>query len=103
MKEIVSPTGYKVIQLTRLEATAIEFGNICDRCNSITNDDMYYVAAINQLVCHNCYENKISKLPKYLKYKDIETIRFENDNYDKVLTQLEIAQCFSISMFESPL
>ena len=31
MKELISPTGYKVIQLTRLEAAAIEFGNICDR------------------------------------------------------------------------
>lgn len=98
MKEIVSPTDYKVIKLTRLETAAIEFGNICDCCNSIANDDMYYIAAINQLVCHNCYKNKISKCPKH---KDIETIRFENDNYDKVLTQLEIAQCFNISMFMS--
>ena len=98
MKEIVSPTGYKVIKLTRLEAAAIEFGNICDRCNSIITDNMYYIAAINQLVCHNCYKNKISTYPKN---KDIETIRFENDNYDKVLTQLETAQCFNISMFMS--
>lgn len=98
MKEIVSPTGYKVIKLTRLEAAAIEFGNICDRCNSIITDDMYYIAAINKLVCHNCYENKISKC---LKHRDIETIRFEHDNYDKVLTQLETAQCFNISMFMS--
>ena len=75
MKEIISPTGYKVIKLTRLE-----------------------IAAINQLVCHNCYKNKVSKHPKN---KDIETIRFENDNYDKVLTQLEKAQCFNISMFMS--
>ena len=36
-----------------------------------------------------------------LFHKDIETIRFENDNYDKILTQLEIAQCFNISMFMS--
>lgn len=99
MKEIVSPTGYKVIQLTRLEAAAIEFGNICDRCNSITNDDMYYVAAINQLVCHNCYENKISKYPKY---KDNNDIMIENNNYANVLTQLAIAKNFNISMFESP-
>lgn len=98
MKEIVSPTGYKVIKLTRLEAAAIEFCNICDHCNSIITDDMYYIAAINQLVCHNCYKNKISKHPKH---KDIETIRFEHDNYDKVLTQLETAQCFNISMFMS--
>lgn len=98
MKEIVSPTGYKVIKLTRLEAAAIEFVNICDHCNSIITDDMYYIAAINQLVCHNCYKNKISKCPKH---KDIETIRFEHDNYDKVLTQLETAQDFNISMFIS--
>ena len=98
MKEIISPTGYKVIKLTRLEAAAIEFGNICDHCNSIITDDMYYIAAINQLVCHNCYKNKISKCSKN---KDIETIRFENDNYDKILTQLETAQDFNISMFMS--
>ena len=98
MKELISPTGYKVIKLTRLEAAAIEFGNICDRCNSIANDDMYYIAAINQLVCRNCYKNKISKCHKH---NDVETIRFENDNYDKVLTQLETAQCFNISMFMS--
>lgn len=101
MKEIVSPTGYKVIKLTRLEAAAIEFGNTCDHCNNIINDDMYYIAAINQLVCHNCYKNKISKYPRYIKYKNIETIRFENDNYDMVLKQLETAQDFSISMFMS--
>ena len=98
MKEIVSPTGYKVIKLTRLEAAAIEFGNTCDYCNSIITDDMYYIAAINQLVCHNCYKNKISKCPKH---RDIETIRFEHDNYDKVLIQLETAQDFNISMFMS--
>ena len=98
MKEIISPTGYKVIKLTRLETAAIEFGNTCDHCNSIANDDMYYIAAINQLVCHNCYKNKVSKCSKH---KDIETIRFEHDNYDKVLTQLETAQDFNISMFMS--
>ena len=98
MKEIITSNGYKVIKLTRLEAAAIEFGNTCDRCNSIANDDMYYIAAINQLVCHNCYKNKISKCSKH---RDIETIRFEHDNYDKVLTQLETAQCFNISMFMS--
>ena len=98
MKKFISPTGYKVIQLTRLETAAIEFGNTCDHCNNIINDDMYYIAAINQLVCHNCYKNKVSK---HIKHNDIETIRFENDNYDEVLTQLETAQDFNVSMFIS--
>lgn len=98
MKEIISPTGYKVIKLTRLETAAIEFGNICDHCNNIINDDMYYIAAINQLVCHNCYENKISKYPKYNDSKDI---MIENNNYAYVMTQLAIAKNFNISMFMS--
>lgn len=99
MKELTSPTGYKVIEITRLEATAIDFGNMCDRCGFITNENMYYVAALNKLMCKDCYDSYISTFPRYNDYR---TIEFENRHYADVLNRLKEARNFECSMLVSP-
>lgn len=91
MKEFKSNQGYKIIEMTQLEIAAVEFGNICDHCNYQSSENMFYVAALNRLMCKDCFENYIQSFPYY---DDKDSLAFENKHYNSVLNKLKKAAQF---------
>ncbi len=72
--------GFKVIRLSRKEAYSLSWGDICESCNSIITEDMYYIAAINDVLCKSCYNNFINESTRYSEDIPIEDRNF---NYYK--------------------
>lgn len=72
---------FKVLEITRQEMMdkLTRYGclGICDMCNRPISVG-YYVAAINQWMCEDCYNDFIKSVDRYE-----EDMRIENRNFDR--------------------
>lgn len=100
-RRVNNTKGFLVIAMNVAEAVAIcKFGVediknkahllICDRCNKRLdnipiNDEVYYVAALNHLLCINCYREWIA----YAKRYD-EDIPYEERYFNKYAKKLNL-------------
>lgn len=89
-QKVENNKGFLVIEMTPYEAIFIcnfgAFGElICDDCNKLLNEDdnVYYIAALNQLFCKKCYENWLNYAVRYEEDIEYETNYF--NHYAKLL------------------
>ena len=80
--------GFKVICMNNDEAANLGFGIvpgdcICMRCNNIIQDEIYYVAALNDVMCKSCYEKWYANATHYADDTKYENRYF--DYYSKLL------------------
>ena len=48
------------------------FGNICDDCNKVLNDDVYLICVLNYGVCKNCFEEWYQRAAYYTEDEKYE-------------------------------
>lgn len=49
---------------------------ICDSCNEIITDFMYYVPVMNRLYCKECIDEVMSRVPFYMTDADYEVVKY---------------------------
>lgn len=83
-KIVNNDKGFKVISLSKEDAAFLDFGIyglgecVCLRCNKIcSNEDIYYIAVLNDIMCKNCYEEWIKDAERYS-----EDVFIENKNFN---------------------
>ena len=84
MAEVINnDKGFKVISLSTEDAASLGFGIdgsgtcICMSCNKgCLSGDIYYIAALNDTMCKNCYEKCGRSAKRYAV-----DISFENRNF----------------------
>ena len=80
--------GFKVICMNNEEARDLGFGIfpgscICMRCNSLVFDEIYYIAALNDVMCKSCYEKWYENATRYKEDTECENRYF--NYYSKLL------------------
>ena len=53
--------GHKIIEISRVEAHILRWGDICDMCNSPLVAERYYIPVLNYGVCGECGTNWCNK------------------------------------------
>ena len=74
--------GFKVICINNYEAANLGFGIvpgncICMNCNNLIQNEIYYIAVLNDVMCKQCYE-KWYKRATYYK----EDTQYENKYFN---------------------
>lgn len=94
---------FLIIQLDNKEATELGFGVqitaltnvcVCGSCNKELNPDMYYVAAINEVLCEDCMLDYIKHMNHYC---DDDSLIYEVNHFNKIAEQLNIKEKASIT------
>lgn len=79
---------FLILEITPEEAKAIGFGIsegcICMHCNGIIKDNIYYIAALNDVMCLDCLEKWLD----WAEHYDEDT-PIEKRNYNFYKTLLE--------------
>lgn len=85
-------SGYTIIKfnqevLKKLIANGL-FGDICDSCNQLMKDDVYYIPVLNQGMCQECMEEWDSSARLYESdlFNEIQNLM----NFEKNLKKLNI-------------
>jgi hypothetical protein len=81
MKEIKNKKGFKVLKLSTEECRCLGWGipegMICARCNDIIKGDVYYIAALNDVMDKDCYESFTEDSTYYEADAPIEQRNFD--------------------------
>ena len=84
-KRINCKKGFKVISLTPKEAKTIGFGIhegcLCMECNNIIKDNIYYIAALNDVMDEECFNNWLETAIHYSEDARVEDSNFLNTCY----------------------
>lgn len=87
-KKIKTEKGFLVIKLNMDEAESIGFGLggacICMDCNGLCDNDIYYIAVLNDTMCEECYNEYMEEATYY----DGDS-RIEQRNYDFYISMLK--------------
>lgn len=88
-KKIKTEKGFLIIKMSREEASTLDFGVgngicICMECNEICNDDIYYIAVLNDIMCEECYNKHMEEATYYP-----EDSKIEQRNYDFYIAMLK--------------
>ena len=54
MIERIAKNGHKIIEVNKVEAHILRWGNICDKCNAPLVAERYYIPVLNYGVCGEC-------------------------------------------------
>lgn len=76
----------KVIKVSSEIISSHMWRNKCCMCDKTNMESLYYVAAINGLMCHECYQDWISKDP----YLDSCSLTIEEGNFNSVSELLNL-------------
>lgn len=79
---IENDKGFKVICISRNESAKLGFGVypgdcICMDCNELILDKIYYIAALNDVMCETCYKEWYESATHYK-----EDAQYENKYFD---------------------
>ena len=79
---------FKVICMNNDEAANLGFGIvpgdcICMNCNNIIQDEIYYIAVLNDVMCKTCYKKWYENATRYKEDTECENRYF--DYYSKLL------------------
>lgn len=87
--------NFLVIEMDTKEATKLGFGIntgkelnkiVCGNCNNfIENDKIYYIAAINEVMCEECLEDCIKNMNHYI---DDDSLKYEITHFNVVAQNL---------------
>ena len=84
-KIVDNPNGFKVIRLSLKDRESLNFGDKCDVCGDYKKLHMYYIAALNNCVCKDCYDDIVDNT---YHENDPDSIKYENRNFDYYANQL---------------
>lgn len=97
MAEIIkNDKNFLIIKINEEEGNKLRFGMfpnsndnifICGSCNAICNDNMYYIAAINEILCEACMNDFIKNMNHYT---DITSLRYEIKHFNYCANILNI-------------
>lgn len=79
MKRVENKQGFLILEVSKavlIEATGGYSKGICDNCEKPVPTG-YYIAALNQWFCPECYERWISRAVRYVADIPIEEKRFK--------------------------
>jgi hypothetical protein len=95
--------NFLIIEINREEATSLGFGLhtektlnecICGGCNNIIDDMMYYIAAINEVMCKDCCDDYIKTMNHY---GDKDSIEYEVNHFNYFSGKLNMSETATIS------
>jgi len=91
--------NFLIIQMSRAEASSIGFGVkvpgnlnflVCDTCNAeIEGDTIYYIAALNSVLCDDCLNDTIKNLNHYTDY---DSIHYEINHFNIIAQKLSMPE-----------
>lgn len=90
-KQYQNEKGFLIIEMNKEEAASINFGIygtgecICMGCNEIIQDNIYYIAVLNDCMCKECCDNFIKHRKRYP-----EDISYELCKYNEYALLLNI-------------
>ena len=98
MAEIVkNDKNFLIIKMNYEEASECNFGMlpglkdniiICGSCNVICNeDDIYYIASINEILCEACMEDFVKNMNHYM---DSNSLKYEIKHFNHYANILNI-------------
>lgn len=81
-KIIKNDKGFKVISITNDESIKLGFGIypgecICMHCNDIISEEIYYIAALNDVMCKSCYDEWYQDATHYKEDEQYENRYFD--------------------------
>ena len=96
MAEIVkNDKNFLIIKINDEEANKLNFGIfqkdndnlfLCDSCNVICNgSDMYYIAAINDILCEDCMDDFVKNMNHYTDYNSLRYEIKHFNHYSNIL------------------
>ena len=96
MAEIVkNDKNFLIIKINDEEANKLNFGIfqndndnlfLCGACNVICNgSDMYYVAAINDILCEDCMDDFVKNMNHYTDYNSLRYEIKHFNHYSNIL------------------
>lgn len=87
--------GHLVIKLTNKDVNTLGFGIaimainnlvICDTCNNeVNSDEIYYVCAINRILCKDCLDDYLDNMKHY---EDDDSINYEINHFNAVASKI---------------
>lgn len=97
MAEIVkNDKNFLIIKMNEKEATKCNFGMlplekdniiICGSCLVICNEELYYIAGINEVLCKDCMEDFVKNMNHYT---DSNSLRYEIKHFNHYANILNI-------------
>lgn len=98
MAEIIkNDKNFLIIKINDKEANKLNFGifretddniYVCGSCNVICNDDnMYYIASINEILCENCMNDFVKNMSHYT---DENSLKYEVKHFNHCANILDI-------------
>lgn len=89
-KIVENDKGFKVICINNAEAAKLGFGIIpgaciCMDCNNLIFDEIYYIAALNDVMCKECYKEWYDSATHYE-----DDVEYENRYFDYYSKQLNL-------------
>lgn len=97
MAEIIkNDKNFLIIKINEEEGNKLRFGMfpnsddnifICGSCNVICNDNMYYIAAINEILCEDCMNDFVKNMSHYT---DKNSLKYEVKHFNHYANRLDI-------------
>lgn len=100
MAEVITNNkNFLIIKMNEKEATKCNFGMlpgkeenniiICGSCNIILDEELYYIAGINEVLCKDCMEDFVKNMNHYT---DDNSLRYEikHFNYYAAILNLDV-------------
>lgn len=90
--------NFLIIQMNGLEATKLKFGLeredtynmcVCGTCNNTCDNDIYYIACLNEVMCKECMEDYCSNMNHFC---DNDSLTYEVEHFNNVAHKLGIAE-----------
>ena len=86
--------GYEILKISPDELEVYKFKTflaniVCDSCNhTFENEDVYFIAILNQIFCEKCYEDYFKDNPGKLTQAELDIQKRYLDNMKKRLIGL---------------
>ena len=97
MAEVIkNDKNFLIIKINDKEANKLNFGIfkgiddnicVCGSCNVICYDNMYYIAAINEILCEDCMNDFIKNMSHYT---DENSLKYEIKHFNHYANLLDI-------------
>ena len=77
---------FLIIELDKEELIKLNFGPICDNCNTLIENKHFYVCCVNRCMCEDCLDDFIDNMKHYT---DNASIEYEIIHFNYVMRALE--------------
>lgn len=97
MAEVIkNDKNFLIIKINEEEGNNLRFGMfpdndynifVCGSCNVICDDNMYYIAAINEILCEDCMNDFVKNMSHYT---DENSLKYEVKHFNHCANHLNI-------------